>query len=66
MSRLLQCLDVAVQMDPGAMDGSIVDKSYMAQLIEVQRMRGATGGVRFYEMMLDGHAAPDKLGSNHL
>jgi integrator complex subunit 1 len=62
MTRLLHCLDGAVQMDPRAMENAIVDKSYMAQLIEVQRMRGATGGSRFYEMLLDGHSAPEPLG----
>jgi hypothetical protein len=62
MSQLLQCLDSAVAMDPDAMDTAIVDKSYMAQLIEVQRMRGAIGGNKFYQLLLDGHSPPQQLG----
>jgi len=62
VSRLLHCLDSAVEMDTEAMQGAVVDKAYMAQLIEVQRMRGATGGAKFYELLLEGHSAPAQQG----
>lgn len=62
MSRLLHCLDIAVEQDTEAMEGAVVDKGYMAQLIEVQRMRGATGGTKFYELLLEGHSAPSRTG----
>jgi len=55
MSRLLHCLDSAVELDTDAMEGAVIDKGYMAQLIEVQRMRGATGGIKFYDLLLQGH-----------
>ena len=48
MSKLLQCLDNAVTMDPDALEQSVIDKAYMAQLIEVQHLRGAGGGEKFY------------------
>jgi len=64
MSRLLHCLDSAVEMDTEAMEGAVVDKGYMAQLIEVQRMRGATGGTKFYELLLEGHSAPSQHGAD--
>ena len=54
MSKLLQCLDNAVAMDPIALEQSVIDKAYMAQLIEVQHLRGAKGGEKFYFMLTDG------------
>ena len=54
MSKLLQCLDNAVAMDPVALEQSVIDKAYMAQLIEVQHLRGAKGGEKFYFMLTDG------------
>ena len=51
-----------MELDTEAMEGAVVDKGYMAQLIEVQRMRGATGGAKFYELLLEGHAAPTQQG----
>lgn len=36
MSCLLVCLDKAVQVDSPAMEQAVVDKGYMAQLIEVR------------------------------
>jgi len=63
MSRLLHCLDSAVELDAEAMEGAVVDKGYMAQLIEVQRMRGATGGTQFYQLLLEGHSAPSQTGT---
>ena len=62
MTRLLHCLDNAVELDTEAMEGAVVDKGYMAQLIEVQRMRGAAGGTKFYELLLEGHSAPSQQG----
>ena len=35
MSRLLACLDRAVDIDGPAMEEAVVDRGYMAQLIEV-------------------------------
>ena len=63
MSKLLQCLDNAVTMDPDALEQSVIDKAYMAQLIEVQHLRGAGGGEKFYFMLTDGgslHVLPGK------
>lgn len=62
MSRLLHCLDSAMELDTEAMEGAVVDKGYMAQLIEVQCMRGATGGTKFYQLLLEGHSAPSQTG----
>ena len=58
MSKLLHCLDQAVQMDSDEMESAVVDKSYMAQLIEVQHMRGATGGDQFYKLLVDVQVQP--------
>ena len=55
MSKLLRCLDQAVDIDSSEMEQAIVDKGYMAQLIEVQRMRGATGGDKFHRLLLNGN-----------
>ena len=33
------------------MEAAVMDKSYMAQLVEVQHMRGAQGGDLFYQML---------------
>lgn len=54
MSKLLHCLDQAVDTDSYEIEQAIVDKGYMAQLIEVQRMRGATGGDKFHRLLLEG------------
>ena len=54
MSKLLHCLDEAVDLDSLAMQQVVVDKSYMAQLVEVQHMRGASGGQRFKEILTQG------------
>ena len=58
MSKLLLCLDQAVQTDSDEMESAVVDKSYMAQLIEVQHMRGATGGDQFYKLLVDVQVQP--------
>lgn len=44
MSKLLHTLDRAVLMDPLPVAEAVLDKSYMAQLVEVQHHRGAMGG----------------------
>ena len=54
MSKLLQCLDNAVNIDRARVEQSVVDKSYMAQLIEVQHKRGSEGGDQFYSMLTGG------------
>ncbi|XP_063961921.1 integrator complex subunit 1-like [Lytechinus pictus] len=51
MSKLLAHLDAAVVQMPHAMDAAVVDKSYMAQLVEVQQMRGAQGGNQFLGLL---------------
>lgn len=43
-SKLLHTLDQAVTTDPLSVGEAVLDKSYMAQLVEVQHHRGATGG----------------------
>ena len=47
MSKLLTCLDKAVSIDRVSMEAAVVDKMYMAQLVDVQNMRGAEGGEKF-------------------
>ncbi|KAL4240200.1 Integrator complex subunit 1 [Mactra antiquata] len=54
MSKLLQCLDNAVTMDVISIEQSGIDKTYMAQVIEVQHKRGAIGGDKFYSLITDG------------
>ena len=51
MCKLLGCLDAAMGLDSVAMSGAVVDKAYMAQLVQVQHMRGATGGHVFHTML---------------
>ena len=50
-SKLLSHLDAAVQQEPQAMEQAVVDKAYMAQLVEVQQMRGASGGKEFHKLL---------------
>jgi integrator complex subunit 1 len=56
MSKLLLCLDHAATVDSVGLEQSVqvLDKTYMAQLVEVQHKRGATGGDKFYSMLTDG------------
>ncbi|KAK2152727.1 hypothetical protein LSH36_320g00001 [Paralvinella palmiformis] len=54
MSKLLKCLDQAVLQDSYTMEQVVVDKGYMAQLVQVQHMRGAQGGNRFCALLLPG------------
>ncbi|XP_064630438.1 integrator complex subunit 1-like isoform X2 [Lineus longissimus] len=58
MKKLLQCLDKAVTTDMYSLEQHIVDKQYMAQLVEVQHLRGAKGGDNFYKMLTDGEEKP--------
>ena len=51
MSRLLVALDHAVADEPGMMAQVVSDAGYMANLIDVQHQRGATGGQRFYRLL---------------
>ncbi|KAK3607441.1 hypothetical protein CHS0354_035142 [Potamilus streckersoni] len=59
MSKLLQCLDNSVTLDPTALKEAVVDKAYMAQLIEVQHRRGAQGGNKFYQLLSDSPSSQD-------
>lgn len=51
MSKLLCCLDRAVEYDEAAVVQAVVDKAYMSQLVEVQHQRGAIGGECFYRLL---------------
>eukprot|EP00079_Xenopus_tropicalis_P030398 XP_012826387.1 PREDICTED: integrator complex subunit 1 [Xenopus tropicalis] len=51
MSKLLQYLDQAVSQEPQALEQNIMDKNYMAHLVEVQHERGATGGQTFHSLL---------------
>ncbi|XP_077474311.1 integrator complex subunit 1 isoform X2 [Stigmatopora argus] len=51
MSKLLQYLDQAVTVEPRALEQNIMDKDYMAHLVEVQHERGATGGHAFHRLL---------------
>lgn len=51
MSKLLHTLDAAVQIDPSSVGEAVLDKTYMAQLVEVQHRRGATGGLVFVQVL---------------
>ncbi|XP_037090783.1 integrator complex subunit 1-like, partial [Pollicipes pollicipes] len=47
MTKLLCALDAAVSTDPVAVAAAVMNKEYMAQLVEVQHQRGAQGGHQF-------------------
>ncbi|XP_059894470.1 integrator complex subunit 1 isoform X2 [Gadus macrocephalus] len=51
MSKLLQYLDQAVSHDPQTLEQNIMDKHYMAHLVEVQHERGASGGHTFHGLL---------------
>uniref|UniRef100_S4RBI7 Integrator complex subunit 1 INTS2-binding domain-containing protein n=1 Tax=Petromyzon marinus TaxID=7757 RepID=S4RBI7_PETMA len=51
MSKLLHHLDQAVTSDPYTLEHNIMDKNYMAQLVDVQHERGATGGFAFHSIL---------------
>ncbi|XP_060071544.1 integrator complex subunit 1-like [Ylistrum balloti] len=50
MGRLLHCLD-GLAMDPSILEQAVEDKAYMAQLIDIQHMRGAQGGNMFRKLL---------------
>ncbi|XP_043246405.1 integrator complex subunit 1-like isoform X1 [Amphibalanus amphitrite] len=47
MTKLLLALDAAVAADPAAVTGAVLNREFMAQLVEVQHQRGARGGHQF-------------------
>lgn len=47
ISKLLNTLDKATCLDPKLVVDSVLDKTYMIQLVEVQNKRGAIGGETF-------------------
>ncbi|KAJ8965278.1 hypothetical protein NQ314_004241 [Rhamnusium bicolor] len=47
ISKLLHTLDKATMVDPKLVVDSVLDKTYMIQLVEVQNKRGAMGGETF-------------------
>lgn len=51
MSRLLQTLDNEVRVNTNAVSEAVLDKSYMAQLVEILHKRGATGGNIFKQVL---------------
>lgn len=51
MSRLLAALDQSVLLDDDAVANAVIDKVYMAQLVAVQRQRGATDGHMFVQVL---------------
>ncbi|XP_029802983.1 integrator complex subunit 1 isoform X2 [Suricata suricatta] len=51
MSKLLRHLDQAVAHDPQTLEQNIMDKNYMAHLVEVQHERGASGGQTFHSLL---------------
>lgn len=51
MSKLLHTLDAGVQIDRGSVGEAVLDKTYMAQLVQVQHRRGATGGLVFVQVL---------------
>ena len=51
MSRLLAALDQCVLLDDVAVANAVIDKVYMAQLVAVQRQRGATDGHMFVQVL---------------
>uniref|UniRef100_A0A8C4NC36 Integrator complex subunit 1 n=1 Tax=Eptatretus burgeri TaxID=7764 RepID=A0A8C4NC36_EPTBU len=51
MSELLGALDGAATHDPYTLQQHIMDKNYMAQLVEVQHERGAIGGYAFHSLL---------------
>nr|CAD7453362.1 unnamed protein product [Timema tahoe] len=60
MSKLLQMLDLAVAASPLAVAEAVLDKGYMAQLVEVQHHRGATGGQLLVQVLqLEQSRLPD-------
>ncbi len=51
MERLLQALDVAVDLEPDAVKDAIVDESLILRVVEVQWMRGVKTGYKFAQFL---------------
>ncbi|KAG8191071.1 hypothetical protein JTE90_008385 [Oedothorax gibbosus] len=66
MSKLLRTLDVAVEVDSYSVEQAVLDKSYMSQLVEVQHRRGATGGEKFAQLLLDGDSVETPMDTDIL
>ncbi|KAJ8668061.1 hypothetical protein QAD02_009724 [Eretmocerus hayati] len=49
MTKLLHLLDHAVQIDPQSVTNHVLDKTYMAQLVQILHNRGASGGLVFLQ-----------------
>ncbi|KAL0992825.1 hypothetical protein UPYG_G00099040 [Umbra pygmaea] len=64
MSKLLQYLDQAVSHDSHTLEDYIMDKTYMAHLVEVQHERGATGGHNFHRLLSS--SLPPRRGSTEV
>ncbi|KAJ7992420.1 hypothetical protein DPEC_G00278360 [Dallia pectoralis] len=64
MSKLLQYLDQAVSHDSQTLEQNIMDKNYMAHLVEVQHERGATGGRNFHGLLSS--SLPPRRGSTEV
>ena len=52
-------------MDPGLLEQALEDKAYMAQLIEIQHMRGVKEGDIFYKLLKQGSPAKGKYEYRH-
>lgn len=64
MASLLSCLDKAVTLDPSLLEEAVEDKQYMAQLIEIQHMRGAKGGELFYKLLRQGDLSTNLMSKD--
>lgn len=51
MTRLLHILDATVQVNPGSVGEVVLDKIYMAQLVNILHKRGASGGLVFMQVL---------------
>ncbi|CAH0389258.1 unnamed protein product [Bemisia tabaci] len=51
MSKLLQKLDQSVMTNQADIEAAMIDKSYMAKLLDLQSMRGAVGGKIFAQLL---------------
>ncbi|KAF4517621.1 hypothetical protein B566_EDAN002852 [Ephemera danica] len=58
MSKLLQALDAAVDLDTDGVREAVQDKTYMVQLVQVQHYRGATGGHKFLQLLREPSPPP--------
>lgn len=50
-SKLLQKLDQSVMTNQADIEAAMIDKSYMAKLLDLQSMRGAVGGKIFAQLL---------------